>query len=120
MVKKVTKRPEPKRTVGDLVSESLQAGAGTLRKVITALELTAVDDDNRVSHGDAELLASLMARLTQLQAEERKAEAERRRANNEVTHDEVVAWLMKQNAAQWSAIKQRIDERHSGRSGLSQ
>lgn len=109
-----------RNNVSDYVRESLRQAAATLQRVVSALEATTVDDKNHVSHDDAELLASLMARLLQFQAEERKADAERRRALSEITHADVIAFLMRLKPAAWAEVKQTIDARHSGKSGLSQ
>lgn len=95
-----------------MLQEGLRAYAVELRAALT--DGLSEENDTR-----AKLSGELVMRLTQVDAEKRKAKAEERRNRGQLTKDDVLGFLRTLTAPEWAEIKREIDAKHTGRSGLA-
>lgn len=70
-------------------------------------------------HDPASRIAWLTRAAASVAAEERKADAERRRNRDELTKDDAVGFLRTLSGPEWAEVKREIDAKHTGRSGLA-
>jgi hypothetical protein len=70
-------------------------------------------------HDAASRVAWLAKQAASVASEERKADAERRRARDELDKDDVLGFLRALSGPEWSEVKREIDAKHTGRSGLA-
>jgi hypothetical protein len=108
------RKPAPAEAKTSL--EHLQGGINAYAAALETELRTGVSEENDTR---AKIAGELVMRLTQIQAEERKAEAERRRMRGQITKDDVLSFLRALTAPEWSEIRREVDAKHSGRSGLA-
>lgn len=119
MSKKTTTKPTKQRGTPGTARTSLEHLQGGINAYAASLEAelrTGVSEENDTR---AKIAGELVMRLTQIQAEERKAEAERRRMRGTITKDDVLSFLRALTAPEWSEIRREVDAKHTGRSGLA-
>lgn len=108
-------KPKAKRT-SKTALEHLQSGIGAYARALDAELAAGLSDENDKR---AKIAGELAMRLTQIAAEERKAEAEHRRRQGQLTMDDVLTFLRALTAPEWSEVRREVDAKHTGRSGLA-